>query len=178
MPIASGGRCSRLPELRFSTSSMITATTPMIAPWRIIGQSRLPPSTPWAIVEMIAACGAASAVSLAPGAPWKVKAVFMRSRIGGMTSAPNTTPRTSATCWRHGVASTSWPVFRSWRLLLEMVATPKMMAVTNKAKATSDLVASPLACGKSAARISEMPSTERMPTPEIGLFDAPIRPAM
>ena len=31
-------------------------------------------------------------------APWKVKAVFMRSRIGGMTIAPNTTPRTSATC--------------------------------------------------------------------------------
>ena len=32
--------------------------------------------------------------------------------------------------------------------------------------------------GNSAARISEMPSTDRMPTPEIGLFDAPIRPAM
>ena len=59
-----------------------------------------------------------------------------------------------------------------------MVATPKMIAVTNKAKATSALVSSPLASGKSAARISEMPTTDRMPTPEIGLFDAPIRPAM
>ena len=107
MPIASGGRCSRLPELRFSTSSTITATTPMTAPCSIIGQSRLPPSTPCAMVEMIAACGAASAFAFAPGAPWKVKAVFSRSRIGGMTSAPKMTPRTSATCCRHGVASTS-----------------------------------------------------------------------
>ena len=59
-----------------------------------------------------------------------------------------------------------------------MVATPNTTAVTNKAKATSDFDASPLACGKSSARISEIPSTDRMPTPEIGLFDAPIRPAM
>ncbi len=34
-------------------------------------------------------------------------------------------------------------------------------------------------CGPNrAAMISEMPSTVRMPTPETGLFDAPIRPAM
>ena len=95
-----------------------------------------------------------------------------------MTIAPNTTPRISATCCFHGVASTSWPVFRSWRLLLEMVATPKMIAVTNNAKATSALVCSPLTPGNSATRISEMPSTDRMPTPEIGLFEAPISPAM
>ena len=53
-----------------------------------------------------------------------------------------------------------------------------MIAVTNRAKATSDFVWSPLTPGNSAARISEIPSTDRMPTPEIGLFDAPISPAM
>ena len=95
-----------------------------------------------------------------------------------MITAPKTTPSTSATCCRHGVASTSWPVFKSCRLLFEIVATPNTTAVTNNAKATSDLDASPLACGKIMARISEMPTTDRMPTPEIGLFDAPIRPAI
>ncbi len=66
-----------------------------------------------------------------------------------MTTAPKITPSTSATCCRHGVAPTSWPVFRSCRLSLEMVATPKMIAVTNKAKATSALVASASAPGNS-----------------------------
>ena len=96
-----------------------------------------------------------------------------------MTTEPNSTPMISATCCRHGVAPTSWPVFRSWRLSLAMVATPKMIAVTNKAKATRlcDAVRSDLRA-EQAARISEMPSTVRMPTPETGLFDAPIRPAM
>ena len=59
-----------------------------------------------------------------------------------------------------------------------MVATPKMIAVTNKAKATRLLVCSPLTPGKSKARIKAIPSTDRIPTPEIGLFDAPMRPAI
>ena len=59
-----------------------------------------------------------------------------------------------------------------------MVATPNTTAVTNNAKATSDFDMSPLTPGKRKARISAMPSTERMPTPEIGLFEAPISPAM
>ena len=32
---------------------------------------------------------------------------------GGITSEPKITPMTSATCCLHGVAPTSWPVFRS-----------------------------------------------------------------
>ena len=58
----------------------------------------------------------------APGVPAKPKAVLSRSSTGGMTSEPKITPKTSATCCRHGVAPTSWPVFRSCRLSLEMVA--------------------------------------------------------
>ena len=85
----------------------------------------------------------------------------------------------SATCCRHGVAPTSWPVLRSCRLSLAMVATPKMIAVTNKAKATRLCDAStPISRPKMATRISEMPSTVRMPTPDTGLFEAPIRPAI
>src|SRR5580658_7605646 len=57
--------------------------------------------------------------------------------MGGMITAPARTPSTRATCCFHGVASTSWPVFRSCRLLFAMVATANTMAVTNKANATS-----------------------------------------
>ena len=176
MPTASGGSAPRF-DLR-NSSSMITTTTPIPAPMPISPQSRLPPSTPWAIAEMSWACGAARAVIFAPGAPWNPKALLSTSRIGGMTRDPKITPRTNATCCRHGVASTNWPVFRSWRLLFEIVATPNTIAVTNRANATSALEASPLTPGKSKARISEMPTTARMPTPEMGLLDAPIRPAI
>ena len=48
----------------------------------------------------------------------------------------------SATCCFHGVASTSWPVFRSCRLLFAIAATLKITAVVKSAKAMSALVAS------------------------------------
>ena len=128
--------------------------------------------------EIKAACGAASASGPAPGAPTKPKLRFRRSRIGGMTTAPKITPRISENCCRHGVAPTSCPVLRSWRLSFEMVATPNTTAVTNKAKATSALVWSAPAPGNSSERMIAIPSTERIPTPEMGLFDAPISPAM
>ena len=59
----------------------------------------------------------------APGAPAKPNAVLSRSSTGAITSDPKTTPMTRATCCFHGVAPTSWPVLRSCRLSLEMVAT-------------------------------------------------------
>ena len=130
------------------------------------------------MAEIKAAWGTASASGPAPGAPTKPKLVFSRSRIGGMTIAPKITPRTSENCCRQGVAPTSWPVFKSWRLSLEIVATPNTTDVTNKAKATSAWVASGPAPGKSKARMIAIPSTERIPTPEMGLFDAPMSPAM
>ena len=109
MPTASGGSAPFL--VAFSTSSMITTPrrsgTEADQP-----QSRLPPRTPWAIAEISAACGAASAFGRSRRA-LEAERVLNRSRIGGMTTAPKITPRTSATCCRHGVASTSWPVFRS-----------------------------------------------------------------
>ncbi len=61
----------------------------------------------------------------------------MSCRIGGMTADPKMTPMISATCCFHGVAPTSWPVLRSCRLSLEMVATPKITADTNSVKAIS-----------------------------------------
>ena len=39
------------------------------------------------------------------------------------------TPASNAICWRQGVAPTSWPVFKSCKLLLELHATAKRMAV-------------------------------------------------
>src|SRR6185503_9048964 len=82
-----------------------------------------------------------------------------------------------AICCRIGDAPTSWPVFRSCRLSLEIVAQAKMIATMNSANATravrfasdGDIVS---------ARIEANVTIDRIPTPEIGLFDAPISPAM
>ena len=79
---------------------------------------------------MSAACGADSAFGPAPGVPANPSVALSRSSTGGITRLPKTTPMTSATCCFHGVAPTSSPVFRSWRLSLEMVATPNTMPVT------------------------------------------------
>ena len=103
----------------------------MSAPRPISPQFRSPPNTPSASAEISAACGAASAFSPAPGAPAKPNAVLSRSSTGAITSAPKTTPMTRATCCFHGVAPTSWPVLRSCRLSLEMVATENTTAVVN-----------------------------------------------
>ena len=92
--------------------------------------------TPLASVEISTACGAASGsfeTVFRLAAPAKPKAWFRRSRIGGMTTAPASTPTISAACCFHGVASTSWPVFRSCRLSLAMVATLSSTAVTKRA---------------------------------------------
>jgi len=50
-----------------------------------------------------------------------------------MTSALTMTPNTSDHCCLEGVDPTSWPVFRSCRLLLAMAATQNTTAVTNSA---------------------------------------------
>ena len=63
-------------------------------------------------------------------APAKPKASFIRPSTGGITSEPAMTPMISATCCFQGVASTSWPVFRSCKLSFEIVAMPKTTPVT------------------------------------------------
>src|SRR3954467_1263127 len=76
-----------------------------------------------------------------------------------------------------GDAPTSCPVFRSWRLSLEIVAHANTIAVTKSARATSAWRVA--AVGETASANTDAQMTiDRMPTPEIGLFDAPIRPAM
>lgn len=127
MPTAMVGRDMRL-VVRVRISSMMMTTTPMRAPRPRSPQSMEPPKTPVTREEMRLACGAARAFSPAPGAPTKPKAVCMRSRTGGMTIAPKRTPMSRATCCFQGVESTSWPVLRSWRLSLEIVAMPKTTA--------------------------------------------------
>ena len=83
----------------------------------------------------------------------------------------------SAICCRRGEAPTSCPVFRSCRLSFEIVAHANTIDVTNSANATSTgRVAS---VGVIATASVDAQSTiDRMPTPEIGLFDAPMSPAM
>ena len=83
----------------------------------------------------------------------------------------------SATCWRHGDAPTSWPVFRSCRLSLEIVAQAKTIAVMNSANATI-ACCTPAALACTSVRTTANVTMPRMPTPEIGLFDAPMSPAM
>ena len=156
----------------------MTTTTPMRGADADQSPVEIAAEQPWAMAEISAACGAASALGLGAGRPRKPKAVLSRSSTGGMTSAPNITPSTSATCCRHGVAPTSWPVLRSWRLLFEIVATPNTTAVTNSAKATSDLDRVAAGVREQHREDQRNADTDRMPTPEIGLFDAPIRPAM
>ena len=91
-----------------------------------------------------------------------------------MTAALASAPIASMTCWRHGVAPSSWPALRSCRLspataAAEQVTAPIRIAATGptseprprKASSTSD-----------ENRIVEMV------IPETGLFDEPTRPAM
>ena len=131
------------------------------------------------MVEIRVAWGAGrGSCEMPSGPPTKPLAAFSRLRITGITAEPATTPITRATCWRHGVASTSWPVFRSWRLSFEMTATAKTMPVINSAKATIEGSAGmPKSCIAPSIR-TDATRMARMPTPETGLFDEPIRPAI
>src|ERR1043166_7053034 len=94
-----------------------------------------------------------------------------------MTEAPAAAPTINAICCRLGDAPPSWPVLRSCRLSFEIVAQAKTIAVTKRAKATSAGRFSAVGCTTITSVDAQM-TIERMPTPEIGLFDAPISPAM
>ena len=146
----------------------------------IIFQSRLPPITPCASAEISVACGAGSGFSATTptlAAPANPYAFASRFSTDGITAAPATTPTMSAICCRLGDAPTSWPVFRSCRLSFEIVAHAKTMPVTNSANATSAGRISGV--GDTASISTDAHETmPRMPMPEIGLFDAPISPAM
>ena len=83
----------------------------------------------------------------------------------------------SAICWRIGDAPTSWPVLRSCRLSFEIVAQANTIDVMNSANATSAVRLSAVG-GTATTRIDAQSTIDRMPMPEIGLFDAPISPAM
>jgi hypothetical protein len=62
-------------------------------------------------------------------------------------------------------------------LSFEIVAQAKTIAVTNSANATSACRVSTV--GDTASVTSDAQTTmDRMPTPDSGLFDAPMRPAM
>ena len=76
-----------------------------------------------------------------------------------------------------GEAPTSWPVFRSCRLSFEIVAHAKTIAVMKSAHATRAGRVSGVG-GTAITNADAHSTTERMPTPEIGLFEAPMRPAM
>src|SRR5438876_9511032 len=86
---------------------------------------------------------------------------------------------TSATCCFHGVASSNWPVLRSCRLLFAIAATLKITAVVKSAKAIRDLPASGDTYGFTPnTRSNAAPITTKMPMPDNGLLDEPIKPAM
>ena len=107
---------------------------PISAPMPIRPQLICPWITPLASAEISVACGAGSACG--PGA----EAVRLVQQIEDRRNddrSRRSRRRSSATCWRQGVASTSWPVLRSCRLSLEIVATLSSTAVTKSANATS-----------------------------------------
>jgi hypothetical protein len=62
-------------------------------------------------------------------------------------------------------------------LSFEIVAHANTMAVTNRANAISAGAVSGDGSRNSTSTVANV-TIERMPTPEIGLFDAPMRPAM
>ncbi len=96
-----------------------------------------------------------------------------------MIAAPAITPTTKAHCCLDGVASTNWPVLRSCRLLLAIAATVNTTDVTSKANATSPFSLPGAISGLMPnTSSSAAPMTTRMPMPDSGLFDDPIRPAM
>ena len=116
MPTASGGSLYLRFVVRLRTSSIAMITTPTITPMPMRSQRGSPPITPTARLEISVACGAPRVsvpATVAGGPPWKPKALFRRLSRNGMTRAPAKTPTMRAVCWRHGVAATSWPVFRS-----------------------------------------------------------------
>lgn len=96
-----------------------------------------------------------------------------------MIRAPKTTPMIRATCCFHGVAPTSWPVLRSWRLSFEIVAIQNTIADVNSVYAISAVFSSVVEPRPCTARMATavMTTTSR-PTPDTGEFDEPIRPAM
>ena len=179
MPTASGGKCSACFESRLQHLVDDDATTPMTAPLPIRPQSRLPPSTPCAIAEMIAACGAAQRVRL--GARRALEGE------GGVQQVEDRRDDQRAEDHAEHQRDLLPPRRRIDQLaglqVLEVVVGDGGDAEDDRRHEQGEgdqrlgLVAGRTP-RNSAARISEMPRTERMPTPEIGLFDAPIRPAM
>src|SRR3569833_1829134 len=92
----------------------------------------------------------------------------------GTVTVAAATPASNATCWRHGAAPTSWPVFRSCRLLLELQATANRMLVIKSAPATMGYDPWP---AKSSTRHKAVPVTARIPTPKKKQKEKPNKPA-
>src|SRR5687768_6214166 len=129
---------------------------------------------------MSVACGAGSgfgATTPTLAAPAKPYAFASRLSTDGITAAPAATPTMSAICWRIGDAPTSCPVLRSCRLSFEIVAHANTIAVTKSENATSAWRVSSVGDTASAISAAQM-TIERIPTPESGLLDAPMSPAM
>ena len=178
MPTASGGR-NRFPPVVFRRiSSTMMTPTPISAPRPKMFQSNELPKIPFATDDNNAACGAASASGPAPAMPSNPKACSITCNTGGITIDPNTTPIINATCCRHGVASTNWPVFRSCKLSFEIVAIPNTTAAVNSVYATKAGAFVSCSFPVTTLMSSAEANTTMMPTPEIGEFEAPINPAM
>lgn len=185
MPTASTGSRATPPRC-LSAQSITIRAMPMTMPALTMVHCSWCVKMPVAIAVISVACGADSACAASmPGrgnAPGKPYALYSSSSTGEITTAPATQPISRATCWRHGVAPTSQPVFRSCRLSLEMVATASTAVVVKIASAMPSLPASgepgrprsaPTASSRSDTSVMAM-----MPTPEIGLVDEPTSPAM
>ena len=177
MPTASGG--SRSLVKRPSSSSITITTAPIAAPSPISPQFRLPPKTPCASAEISAACGAASAFSPAPGAPAKPNATLSRSSTGAITTDAEDHPDDQRDLLLPGGGADELAGLE----VLQVVVGDGGDAehdrggeerVGDERRGALRVAARPCR----ATSTSDAPSTTRMPTPEIGLFDEPMRPAM
>ena len=126
-----------------SSSSMMTTTTPIPAPKPIRPQSRLPPSTPWAIAEISAACGAARELAVRRGALEAESGVEEVEHRRNDRRAED-----DAEHQRHLLPPRRRVDQLAGLQILEVVVGDRRNAenhaVTNNAKATSDFDASPL----------------------------------
>ena len=101
---------------------------------------------------------------------------------GAIAIAPAIQPINKATCCFHGVAPTSKPVFKSCKLSLEIAAILVITLVIKIANAVASKV--PYSELNKPARLPNANTTReetmipKIPIPEIGLEEVPIRPAM
>ena len=155
--------------------------TPTSAPMPIIFQSRLPPMTPCASAEISVACGAGSGFcrddadvgGAGEAVRLRQQVEHRRNHDRAGDDADDERDLLPPAATRRRAGRSSDPAGCRSRSSRRRRRSRSRRARTRRAPA-----ASPASARRRAASIDAQVTMTRMPMPEIGLFDAPIRPAM